>query len=177
MKFLKVLNLYFLFCIIIILCSCGDYRTYYNTDKIKKWQERQRITQSNEEIVKNDNDYMRIKEVVQLVVKKAKYVQYVGEESGHDYWKTYEEVVEDGYRGDCEDRAVYYYILLRNTGLINDSDLSMRVVKSYTKKGEYHTICVIYTSEGTIIIDFNKIYAEEDKHTRIEAECDLFSIW
>ncbi len=83
-------------------------------------------------------------EPLKLIFFKAKQLRYLKDE-GRDHWQTPRETEINGY-GDCEDKAIWLFKRLRETGYEN-----VRVVVGKLKKSfhQYHA-WVEYTDEKGI---------------------------
>ena len=173
---IQTLILFLVIMELILLSNCTGWNNDYDKRKIRSWQIRQLATQDANEIMNLDNDVYRLNALIQKIVHNNKKVTWT--EDDNDYWRTYEETVENGYRGDCEDISIYWYILLRNTGQINDNDMFIRVIDSTIGPG-FHSVLVIYTDQDyPIIIDNGKLKdSRDDKYQHIECEANLFTIY
>jgi len=158
---------------LIILSSCDTFTDYsYDTGRIRDWQDRQ---DHDATIIDwNDNDAERIHDIIWPILNKTN-TNWVSD-GNKDVWKTAEEFEANGWRGDCEDHAIYFYMTLRRTGQINDSDLVIRTIND-GGRGKYHTILIVYHSEGYCVIDNGRLYGPKDKYEKIECESNLFEIW
>lgn len=79
-------------------------------------------------------------------------VQYISDKRNwgkSDYWATPVEFMERG--GDCEDFAIAKYAALRALG-VPDNKMRVAIVKDL-EKGIPHAILIVYTDEGTMILD------------------------
>jgi predicted transglutaminase-like cysteine proteinase len=129
------------------------------------------------EIAGKGSSEQYVRHVVQDVLNANRPVHWRHDDDG-DYWRTMQQTVANDYKGDCEDISIYWYILLRRTGAISDSSLSLRIVHlpGYPEK-ELHTVCVIRTDGATLVIDNGILCNDGPRFGEIILECDLFSIF
>lgn len=157
----------------IIFTGCG---VNVNPDhkKISDWQYRQMETTEalKDELIIEWPSRIDIKEKLHYIRMYNHYIEYQSESV--NYFRTYQEVVENDFKGDCEDISFYYYELIRRNEIVPDSGLYLRWGRISSES--YHTVLIVDHPEGEIVID-NGVIKDSIEFENIVAEYDLFSIF
>lgn len=145
-----------------------------NARTITNWQSRQ---MSTTEALQSDIDvgwpsYEDTIKHLRVIIKQNPRVEW-SSAGGGGHFKTYQEVVDSGYKGDCEDISAYYYELIRREEIIPDQGLYFKWV--LLRSGPGHTVLIIDHPTKQIILN-NGEMRDLGPYKRLEAKWDLWSI-
>lgn len=163
--------------LILLLIGCGNDTTK-NVDhkKIKSWQKRQAmVTQALSDPIDIEwSSKAETNRLVRIVLRTNQKVIWTKEEKDRNHFQTYQETIDNGYRGDCEDIVFYWYEMIRRAEIVPDVGLFIRWVKITDDIG--HTVLVIDHFDGEIIIDNGKM-ANLIEYEEIFYEYDIWTIY
>jgi predicted transglutaminase-like cysteine proteinase len=145
--------------------------------KIIDWQKREAEYNNMEENFSDTQNEKKAYTILKSIKRNSPNVKWTKDE-GPDYFRTYEEFVNNDYNGDCEDIASFFYTEVRSSGHFSDNDLVLRIVKKNGSDGStHHIILVVYTLGRTIAIDNGNLRFEKRRDFPITMEYNLFAIW
>lgn len=154
----------------ILVSGCG---INWDKRKISEWQFRQMKTT---EALKTELEiewpsYDDTLKKLRAILKKYHSITWTS--GNEDYFRTYKEVVENDFKGDCADISAYWYELIRREEIIPDEGFYFKWVDMGS---ENHTVLIIDHPEGQIIIDNGKIKFNLEYESVI-AKYDLWSVY